>query len=127
MSFPSILLIEDDDNIREILALTLESEGYKVQSTSNGAEALDYLKTHAHPGLILLDWIMPLMNGAEFVKIQDSDSRLRKIPTLIISATTPELHQRFPAVQDCFLKPFSVSSLLERIRFFQLPEGMLAN
>ena len=114
---PSILIVEDDESIREILSIIFESEGYRVQAAADGREALVHLHSapaSSLPDLILLDWIMPGMNGSEFTRIQALDPRLCNIPTVIVSATNPELHQNFSGYRGVFQKPFETSTLLKR-------------
>lgn len=85
MTQKEILIVEDDPNIQDVLMLALEFEGYKVVSANNGREALDILP-QLNPGLILLDLMMPIMNGWEFVeKIKKIDS-YKDIPIVVISA-----------------------------------------
>lgn len=82
----SILVVEDDDDIRNVLTDLLESEGYKAYSARNGLEALEILKSIEHPCLVLLDMMMPIMNGREFIDQVKKDTRLAPIPILVVSA-----------------------------------------
>ena len=81
----SILVIEDDEDIRESLQQVLEMEGYDVVPAGNGREGLAAL-SQAEPCVILLDLMMPVMNGWEFRREQLSDSLLASIPTVIVTA-----------------------------------------
>jgi CheY-like chemotaxis protein len=82
-----ILLIDDDLSIRTVLAEILEDEGYHVTSAANGQEALQYLQQqHTVPCLILLDLMMPIMNGWDFRRAQQQDPQLASIPVVVISA-----------------------------------------
>src|SRR5437588_809924 len=80
-----ILLVEDDTEIREEMAALLESEGYVVAQARNGQDALDQLKEMPAPCLILLDLMMPVMNGWDFRERQLADPSLKEIPTIIVS------------------------------------------
>jgi CheY-like chemotaxis protein len=82
----SILVIEDDAAIRETLRLALEIEGYPVSTASNGQEGLSLLAKIPPPGLILLDLMMPVMNGWEFVEAIGRDRAFDMIPIVIITA-----------------------------------------
>lgn len=82
----SILVVEDDEDIRSALVDLLESEGYHVEPASNGKEALDKLSTIEKPCLVLLDMMMPIMNGRQFLDKIMLDSKLAPIPVLIVSA-----------------------------------------
>jgi CheY-like chemotaxis protein len=83
----SVLVVEDDKDIREALKDVLESEGYTVQSASNGERALAYLKSAAElPSVILLDLMMPVMDGFQFRTAQLADAKLAKVPVVVMSA-----------------------------------------
>src|SRR4051812_20238688 len=81
-----ILLIEDDADIRDTLKEILEYEGYDVRSAKNGQEGIDYLRQFPAPALILLDFMMPIMNGWQFRAIQKEDPEFSKIPVIVLSA-----------------------------------------
>ena len=83
-----VLVVDDDEAIRESLADLLGDEGYRVQTATNGAEALSLLRPPAHlrPCVILLDLMMPIMNGQEFYAEQQRDPTLAAIPIVVISA-----------------------------------------
>lgn len=82
-----ILLVDDDDGLRNILAEYLEDVGgYRVQPLSNGRQALDHLKAGGRPCVILLDLMMPVMDGWEFRDAQSADPSLATIPVLVITA-----------------------------------------
>ncbi len=82
----SILVVEDDDDIRNAIVDLLETEGYSTQSAVNGKDALDKLSVIPKPCLVLLDMMMPIMNGREFLDTVMKDSHLAPIPILIVSA-----------------------------------------
>jgi CheY-like chemotaxis protein len=83
-----VLVVDDDASIRESLADLLGDEGYQVQTATNGAEALSLLRPPAQlrPCVILLDLMMPIMNGQEFYAEQQRDLALATIPIVVISA-----------------------------------------
>jgi len=83
---PSLLIIEDEKDIRESLQQALEFEGYNVSSAENGQEALRLLNAIQGPCLILLDLMMPIMNGWEFLDALKDDHILATIPVVIVSA-----------------------------------------
>jgi len=82
----NILLIEDEVDIRTILKDALEWEGYCVYTASNGKEGIDLLTKIPPPSLILLDLMMPVMNGWEFADALEVDRACRDIPIVILSA-----------------------------------------
>jgi CheY-like chemotaxis protein len=104
----TILVIEDDRDIRECMADALEMEGYAVASAGNGREALDRLRRGLRPDLILLDLLMPVMNGWEFRQVQLADPLLAGIPVVIVSASAPGGTR--PAHH--LPKPFGIDDLL---------------
>lgn len=87
MPEPVVLLVEDEDDARELLATALEDAHYKVLRAANGAEALTLLAdARVRCDLILLDLMMPVMNGWDFRQRQRKDPRLAGIPVLLMSA-----------------------------------------
>jgi len=83
----AVLVVDDDDDIREGVQSVLESEGHVTRGASNGREALSLLRDRAHPPrLILLDLMMPVMSGWEVLVELDVDPQLREIPVAIMSA-----------------------------------------
>ena len=81
-----ILIIEDEKSIQEALKVALEMEGYIVFTADNGQEGLDKLPTIPTPCLILLDLMMPVMNGWEFAEIVSKDITLATIPVVLVTA-----------------------------------------
>jgi CheY-like chemotaxis protein len=115
----SILLVEDDSAIREALFLVLENEGYVVSIATNGREALDWLRDAVRlPDLILLDLMMPEMDGIEFRKIQMSDSKLASVPVLMLTAS-PKLAADLSEISGAGLKiipkPLVIESLIDAV------------
>jgi CheY-like chemotaxis protein len=85
-----VLLIEDDADLRESLAEVLANKGYEVKTAIHGEAALEALREGDLPSVILLDLMMPVMNGWEFRLQQLSDPRLAAIPTVIMSAVASQ-------------------------------------
>lgn len=112
-----ILLVEDDFDVRDMMTIFLESEGYQVTAVENGQEAINFLKQSRTPNLILLDLMMPVMNGWEFRKRQRQDPNLSKIPVIIISADANIHEEAIQLGADNYLtKPIEFETLLEVIR-----------
>ena len=82
---PLILVVEDHDSARTALTKMLSSKGYDVAEAQNGSDALAQLATGPRPDLILLDLMMPVMDGWEFMKRQRRDWHLCTIPTIVVS------------------------------------------
>jgi CheY-like chemotaxis protein len=111
-----VLIIEDDPSLREVIAELLEDVGYEVAQARNGLEGLDEA-SHHRPDLILLDLMMPAMNGWQFRAAQKEDAALATIPVIVMSAFEPE--EGDEALEDVaarFPKPFDVMALLEGVR-----------
>ncbi len=111
----AILIVDDDDDIRELLAEFLTDEGYKVLTARNGLDALTQLGAGgARPCLILLDLMMPVMNGFQFLEAFRSDPALTPIPVAVVSAHAglgPA--ERAAIAAPIFAKPLKLSTLLE--------------
>ncbi len=90
----SILVVEDDEDIRTAMIDMLETEGYHAQAATNGLEALDLLHKIPKPCLVLLDMMMPIMNGREFLDKVMVDSVLAPIPVLIVSAVADKTNTK---------------------------------
>lgn len=84
-----ILVVEDSLDIRESIVDALSSEGYKVESAQNGKEAIKKLKTMPVPTLVLLDLMMPTMNGWEFLDRQKRDEAFSEHKIVVVSAVAP--------------------------------------
>jgi CheY-like chemotaxis protein len=107
------LLVEDDEIVRRAMQMVLEWEGYRVDCASNGQEALDFLRAGGRPSVILLDVMMPVLDGREFRAEQKRDPSLASIPVIVVSAASFA-----SSVDAAFLvrKPFEVEDLLNAIR-----------
>ena len=110
--------MEDDDELRIALKDSLVAEGYEVATASNGAEALEVLrKDHAKPpSVILLDLMMPVMNGWQFITAQKDDPKIARIPVVVLSAVGSHVQNVAPLDVAAFMrKPFELDQLLETI------------
>jgi CheY-like chemotaxis protein len=119
MSF-TILLVEDDLDVRDALAETLRDEGYAVECATDGVEALSYLRGGGRPGLILLDLMMPRMSGSEFRQVQKKDPMLAHYPVVLLSADS-RMREKAVALETdgAVRKPIDIDELLtviERVR-----------
>jgi len=117
-----ILVVDDDDFGRETLGRILEVAGYRVQRAADGAAALRCLGRDPLPGLIVLDLLMPLIDGWEFCAQRRRDPRLAGIPILVVSAADgAALGQNIDGVVGRFEKPVVVPELLAVIRRYCRP------
>ena len=124
----SVLVVDDDFDARNLLALALSVEGYAVMSATNGAEALAVARRH-RPGVILLDLAMPVMDGFAFREEQLRDPVLADIPVICVSGR----HDAGQATRNlkfagCVAKPFALDEIVLRVgdlvdRFHPPPGG----
>ncbi|MGZ3697953.1 MAG: response regulator [Bdellovibrionota bacterium] len=109
----SILVIEDDHDTRVSLRLSLEQEGYFVFSAPNGKLGIETLRRIKAPSLILLDLVMPIMNGEEFIQAIENDPELHMIPVVLVSAY-PEKAKKL--IAKAFIsKPVDLKTLLQAV------------
>jgi CheY-like chemotaxis protein len=108
-----ILLVEDEASIRADLAEILRDEGYSVAAVKNGKEALEWLRAQPAPRVILLDLMMPVMNGWDFRCEQLNDASLAAIPVVLLSgASDAEQHTATLGVAASLTKPIRIERLL---------------
>jgi CheY-like chemotaxis protein len=112
-----ILVVEDDKEIRESLKDVLEFEGYQTLTASNGKEAIDSLKLAPNPCLILLDLMMPVMNGWEFLKYRREFDTLATIPVAVVTAAGDGKTHGIEA-QAIIKKPIDLDLLLKWVSQF---------
>jgi CheY-like chemotaxis protein len=115
MNAPSIMVVDDDPELRQSILDVLEDAGFSTMAASGGEEALRQLDGPQRPQLILLDLMMPGMNGWQFREAQQADERLRGIPVLVITASR-YLATHPIDVERVVFKPFSLDQLLGAIR-----------
>lgn len=112
----SVLVVEDDANLREAIVYVLEGAGYEVIAVPDGALALGVLTQGILPGVILLDLMMPVMDGWEFRQHQLADPSLASIPVIVVSADPRGVKLvGSPGVHDVLVKPVEVEALLESL------------
>jgi CheY-like chemotaxis protein len=112
-----ILVVEDDPITRELLKSALEGRGHSVACAANGEEALQVLRSAPPAGLILLDLMMPVMNGYQFLQEKMRDPRLAPVPVVVLSAACPEEGQAMAlSVAEFLHKPVEVEELTRRVR-----------
>ena len=114
-----VLVIDDDASIREVLATILGSQGYEVLTAADGRQALDLLRDGAMPQVILLDLMMPVMNGWAFREAMQRDAAFATIPVLVmtgdgeIAAKTARL-----SAAGYLRKPIALTDLLKTVARF---------
>jgi CheY-like chemotaxis protein len=112
----TILIVEDDDDLRELFAEVLRNESHSVVCASNGQEALDLLDK-VRPCLMLLDMMMPVMSGGELLETLDRSKRLNELPIVVVSAIAEQVEQTgAPGACRYLQKPIELGELLEVAR-----------
>jgi CheY-like chemotaxis protein len=113
MSRQSVLIVDDDLDIREVLAETLEVRGFDVATAANGLDALRVLRSKsAQPSVILLDLMMPIMDGYGFLEERRLDPAIASIPLAIVTAGYGVDRDRLGNGVDIVPKPFDVPRLV---------------
>jgi len=106
-----VLIVEDDSEVRRLYAIGLNQRGFEVKLAANGAEAVERIESE-QPDVILLDWLMPLMNGGEVLSRVTSDG----IPIIVISGQpAPEDGRRDPRIVSWLTKPVTIDELVQEI------------
>jgi CheY-like chemotaxis protein len=112
----SVLIVDDEADVRESLAAVLRAEGYRVVEADNGETALRQLRVPADVCLILLDLFMPVMNGWTFRQEQLRDPDIAAIPVVVITAdTTAARRAEALGVVDALTKPLEFERLLQLV------------
>lgn len=120
-----IVIVEDDEGLRDILELVLEQEGFVVDTCEDGQQALDYFglakKENRELAMVILDLNMPVIDGWQVAKWLDADPELGKIPVVVISATEEHGEAAKKLHADAYLvKPFSTDEILGVVGLFSL-------
>lgn len=113
-----ILVVDDEENIRRLLSYSLGKAGYDVTEARNGADALNAVGI-AKPDLIVLDVMMPVMDGNEVVMRLKANPQTAEIPVILLSARTSDVDKVYGldiGADDYVTKPFSVNELIARIK-----------
>jgi CheY-like chemotaxis protein len=108
-----ILIVDDEPDIRFLISEVLSDEGYTVAQATNGHEALAYLRAATPlPDVIILDLMMPVMNGWDFLQVRQQDPLLAPIPIVVVSATPRHTSAATLGVQETLAKPFDLDRFL---------------
>ena len=112
-----ILIVEDEAAIVDLLRLVLEREGYEIHSCQTGRDAINTMKT-VHPHLVLLDVMLPGLDGVSIVRIMSEDDVLSSTPVIVTSALreSERLFVPYPQVKAFCSKPFALKELVEQVK-----------
>lgn len=114
----TVLIVDDEAAIRQMLAFTLAGDGHECVEASDAEQAQQFVSQHT-PDLILLDWMLPGISGVDFARRIKRDAKTRSIPIIMLSAKGEEadkVRALDSGADDYITKPFSTSELLARIR-----------
>ena len=117
-SQPHVLVVEDDDAIREVLGYNLEAEGFRASLAADGEEGLALVAEDA-PDVLILDWMLPHVTGIEVCRRLKSDPATRDVAIIMLSARTEEVDRvrgLETGADDYVSKPYSMSELMARVR-----------
>jgi CheY-like chemotaxis protein len=106
----SVLVVDDDEAIRDVIAEVLRDEGYRVTCAENGEQALAELRSPARPDLMLLDLMMPVLSGWEVLEVIAADERLGGVAVVVVSAMAG------PTGYEHLLKPIDLDRLLDTVK-----------
>ena len=112
-SKPKVLLVEDNPEVRRLYAIGLNRHGYEVKLAANGAEALDRLRSE-RPDLILLDWMLPLMDGPDVLARIEAENGSSGVAVIVISGAPPPPTIP-PRVRSWLTKPLTIEDLVRGI------------
>jgi len=115
-----VLIVEDDADLRDMMAQLLMLEGYRAETASNGRDALHYLENGHRPDVILLDLMMPVMDGWEFRRHQVENPSIASVPVVVLSALD-HTHLADLGGTAFLKKPLDFDRLLELVRRFCAP------
>ncbi len=112
-----ILIIDDDHDIRDVVSMVLAAEGYDVETATDGVAGLDRLRVGARPSLILLDMMMPRLDGEGFLRAMRSDPNTADIPVVILTGH-PAARKKAAELgaAGCLAKPVELLDLLGAIQ-----------
>lgn len=115
MTRPKILIVEDDSDARRLYAIGLNQRGFEVKLAANGAEAVERISGGEKPDVILLDWLMPLMDGREVLERLGVDPGTAGIPVIVISGQ-PAPEPLDSRIQCWMTKPVTLDDLVSQIQ-----------
>lgn len=116
---PTVLVVEDDVHIAQVLTFMLERQGYKVDYAEDGRAAVQYIVSNPVPDLILLDVMLPYVDGFEVIGLIRAREGWEQVPVLMLTAKNSEqdtVRALDAGANDFIIKPFQPMELLARLR-----------
>jgi CheY-like chemotaxis protein len=110
-----VLVVDDEPTLREIVAESLRDAGYRVDTAAHGAQALELMRRR-RPHAVVLDLMMPRLDGTGFIKLMRRNPRLASVPIVLVTAAygAAEAAERL-GVHACITKPFELERLIEAV------------
>lgn len=115
-----VLIVDDDPDCVEALRYLLEDQGYDVHVAHNGQEALEHFESGGRPDVVILDLLMPVMDGLEFLNRRRQDPVLAGTPVIVLTASDARLASRDDVV---LRKPVDFGQLMDTIESHRAPRG----
>ena len=118
MAREKILVVDDDPDIRDVVKLALAAEGYDLIEAGDGEQALENIRTKS-PNLVLIDYMMPKMDGAQVCRVLKEDILLRHLPIIMLTAKgelSDKIHGLDAGADDYIVKPFEPKELVARVK-----------
>ena len=107
-----VLVVEDEPELREAMATTFRHQGHRVATAPDGLQALELLHDGHLPAVVVLDLLMPILNGVEFLRAARGDQRLRSLPVIAITSSEQDLPFGAQAIMR---KPADMDALLDMV------------
>lgn len=117
-SVKTIVIADDDEDLRLLVEITLENPAYKILTAVDGSQALEAVKQH-HPDLLIIDWMMPGLNGCEVVTQLRQSPHMATLPVVMLTARDGQEAQAQTAslaLAGYLVKPFSPLELIQKVR-----------
>jgi CheY-like chemotaxis protein len=112
-----VLVVDDEPDITETTVVLFAAHGIPAVTAHNGREALEAVRSHPPPAVVLLDLRMPVMSGEQFLAEREADPTLSGIPVIVCSATAdPPARDRLPGVAAYLSKPADPRELVDTVR-----------
>ncbi len=111
-----VLVVDDDPDIREVLEILLEGHGYRVITAADGVRALERIRGGDRPCVILLDFMMPRMNGMQFRAVQVREPTIADLPVVVLSGDSNAVHTASGLGLEVLTKPVTSEMVLATVR-----------
>jgi len=116
----TVLIVDDDEDVRDMVALSVSAEGFAAATASDGKEALDRLRETPKPSLVFLDLRMPRMNGFDVLAAMRREPELGAVPVVVITGDSTSVPRAIAAgAVECLVKPIELDDLIATVRRFE--------